>query len=261
MICQRCGRELADDATMCAGCGLSQVTAERPKSLPPREYLNNLINWGKGQAKASKVMTWLIVLAVVLSSFAVSTQFVDYAFMLERAGALVSSVVGSIDFGNFFSDVQDQIDESVDDEVSGPFLVLQDQFVDRVLIEEYQKKNGDRYREERIDDKITVKFYRFTRNDDWLNTHIFSLYPNITKVDSYENSPIVSGFTSHRLSIPADDEDTIINAIIIDDMVNDYIFIVETDRTTYVEYEYIIEDWIDTLSLSNGENELSPSDE
>lgn len=252
---------MPEEATICAGCGMPQVAAQRPKAEPMKAYMSSEIAWGKKNIKASKIASWLIVLAVVLAGVGVSTEYIDYAFMAERTASIVSSIFGSINFEGFFEGVQEQIDESYEKEVSGTVLVLRDEFVDRVLVEEYQKKNGDWFREELIDEKITVKFYRFTRNEDWLNTHIFALYPNITKVDSYENSPVISGYSSRRILIPSEDENQWINAVIVDDSVNDYIFIIETTKEVFTEYEYIIEDWINTLQLADSSAEVSSSDE
>lgn len=237
MICYRCGRELPDKSPYCKGCGTQLRRHKKVKSDSVFNVLNYTINVGERSIRSWQV---LVILALVCSLLVAGLYFVPP--VLNVLESRPSEKVDEDE--NAFAPGQ------VIDFVTGTVIQCTVPMDTLEVKEEYAYANGSWQKECVVDERVNLRFVRRPASDNWVNTHIFQLYPDVHEVDQFAEEIDVSGYTSARIQFGSENApDCVIEALCVSDGSFDYLFIVEMPYDMFEENSIFVDDWFNNLML------------
>ncbi len=238
MICFKCGRELPDSAEFCKGCGTQLVRRPKVKSTGISEVLNGEIKVGSLICKA-----WHLLAAL------------GAACAILIIGMVVLNPVFDLFDGNLPSivrpgkDKQDNESELIDS-VSGVIIQCSVAMPELESCSEKAYADGSWQKDCLTTNQINMRFIRRPAAEDWLNSHIFHFYPDVTKVEQFSETITISGYTSNRIQFTSGNApDSVIQAVCVSDSSFDYLFIAELPLVMYDEYSIYADEWFRRLVL------------
>jgi len=245
MICYKCGRTINDDAVICVGCGAQQYQPERIKIEPVSQLMKKLVSPEKSKVTIGGVVGRLSLLIVVLLVVGASFPYVR---------AFVGDFIAS------HNEVTSPVVESTAseiDEVSGEILKLNARISDCAVVSETAYDDGSWEKVFLVNKEITVKTLRCVSNEDWINTHIFALYPDVENVSAVSPVPSYSDCAAIRIRFDNTQyaEGCTVEAVLIKSANYDHIFIVEMPNDYFDDYLVWINEWINSLVLVDAETE------
>lgn len=139
------------------------------------------------------------------------------------------------------------------DAVSGEILVLDSQIADCVVASEKARADGTWEKEFLVNGIIKVKTLRNKPSEDWINSHIFPLYPDVAQVVPVDNVPSFTDCVSTRIRISETSyaANCIVEAVVVKSSAYDHLFIVEmpTELFENKEYQFWLDEWIESLKI------------
>lgn len=250
MICYRCGREMPDKSTCCKGCGTQLRRQKKVRSAPLRDTLSAPVIMG---SKTWKTWQLLLSLAVVCS-------------LLVAGLYLVPPLLSGIDFDRpeqVIDPETDHQEEEILDAVTGTIIQCSVPPADMAVTEEQALADGKWRKDCAVDQQTVLRFARMPASENWMNTHLFQFYPDVTDVDQYSDSPDVSGYPSDRIQFSSQEAPgCVIQAVCVSDSSFDHLFIVEMPLIVYEENDIFVDEWITHLQLvdaQSGEESLNPA--
>lgn len=242
MVCTKCGRTISEDAVVCKGCGAQQYHLNPPK----REKIENILPLEVkigGKVLSLRQLCVFLLCAVVLLTLSAAVG-------PKMASALSGAVKNEHHTGIIKDDTPS---DDLLDKVSGEILVLQSQIADCVVVSEKAHVDGTWEKEYLVNGAIKVKTVRKNSSEDWINSHIFPLYPDVTQVVPIDNVPSFTDCTSTRIRISETSyaENCIVEAVVIKTSAFDHLFIVEmpADLFENKEYQVWLDEWVDSLKI------------
>lgn len=240
MICYMCGRKISDDAVVCRGCGAQQHHAQRVR----RDRLSDTMK-GDVTILQKQMKTWQLCVSVFL---AVAVLMCAYAVYPTVAAAIKNAIVNSRD-----KDISPAVAATATeiDKVSGEILVLDSKISDCTIQDEKAYSDGSWEKKFLVNGCITVKTMRYTANEDWINTHIFALYPDVQNVSAITPAPSYSDCSAVRIRFSDTKyaENCTVEVVLIKSEEYDHILIVEMPNDLFDEYLVWIDEWIDSIVL------------
>ncbi len=238
MICYMCGRVLSDDAVVCKGCGAQQRHAEKVKRDSIVSVMKSFVS------ESSSMKVWQLCLSLFL---AISLLIGVYA-VSPSLSRIVKDMIS--DRPEVILPAVDQ-EASEIDKVSGEILILTSKIADCVV--ESEKAYDDESWEKTfiVNGSIKVKTLRYTANEDWINTHVYALYPDVQNVSAITPAPSYSDCTAIRIRIGETSyaQGCTVEVVLAKTDKYDHIFIVEMPNELFEEYEVWIDEWIDSLDI------------
>lgn len=242
MVCMKCGRTLRDDAVVCKGCGAQQYHINPPK----REKIKNLMPMAvKVGGKEITVRQLCISLLCAVVLLAVSTAVIP---------GIMSAVANAVKNEHHTGIIkEDDNSDDLLDKVSGEIIVLDSQIADCVVASEKAHADGTWEKEFLVNGAIKVKTLRNKSSEDWINSHIFPLYPDVAQVVPVDNVPSFTDCVSTRIRISETTyaPNCVVEAVIVKTSAFDHLFIVEmpTELFENKEYQVWLDEWVESLKI------------
>lgn len=251
MICIKCGRELPDNAQYCKACGTQLVRRPRVKSAGIREVLDGEVKLG---SKACKAWQLLAGLGAVCS-------------LLIAGMLLFNPILDVLDFDTPAivrpDNYNPENDAELIDSVSGVIIQCSVAMPELESCTEKAYSDGSWQKDCLTTNNINMRFIRRPAEENWLNTHIYHFYPDVTNVEQFSEAITVSGYTSTRIQFTSDNApDNVIQAVCVSDGSFDYLFIAELPLVMYDEYSIFADEWFRRLELvdsQTGIESLNPA--
>ena len=250
MICYRCGREMPDKSTCCKGCGAQLRRQKKVRSAPLRDTLSAMVTVGSRTCR-----TWQLLLSLFL-----------VCSLLVAGLYLAPPLLGSIDFDQQDQEVFDPAEEQDDgilDAVTGTIIQCSVPPADMTVTEEQALADGKWRKDCSIDQQTVLRFARMPASENWMNSHLFQFYPDVTDVDQYAESPDISGYRSDRIQFSSQEAPgCVIQAVCTSANGFDHLFIVEMPLIVYEENDIFIDEWVNHLLLvdaQSGEESVNPA--
>lgn len=254
MVCTKCGRTISEDAVVCKGCGAQQYHLNPPK----REKIENLM------PLAVKVGSRDITIRqICLSLLCVVALLIVSAAVIPKAASAVSNAMKNEHHTGIIKD--DQPSDELLDAVTGEIIVLDSQIADCVVASEKAYADGTWEKEFLVNGSIKVKTLRKESSEDWINSHIFPLYPDVAQVVPIDNVPSFTDCVSTRIRISETTyaENCIVEAVVVKTAAFDHLFIVEmpTELFENKEYQVWLDEWVESLKIVDAESYNNSSTE
>jgi|GEM_PF-6072220 len=238
MICYKCGREQPDNAEFCKGCGTQLVRRPRVKSAGIADTLAGEV---KIKDKTYKVWQVLVSLAAVCALLIIGVVLVKPVLNLFDNDA---PVIVQPEKDTHKSDAKPI------DAVSGVVIHCSVAMPELQSDSETAYDDGTWERTCVTTNNITMRFIRRSAEENWLNTHIFHYYPDVTNVEQFSESITVSGYSSPRIQFSSNAApDCVIQAVCVSDGSFDHLFIVELPLVMFEEYTIYADEWFRRLEL------------
>ena len=109
-----------------------------------------------------------------------------------------------------------------------------------------------------VDGTVKIKLLRFkTVGDEWVNYHIFSLYPDVIEAENFPECDPVSGWAANRIMIAASEATggCVVEAVRTTDEVYDYLYVIEIPEESFEEYEETTNQWSEAVMLIDPESQ------
>ena len=250
MICYRCGREMPDKSTCCKGCGTQLRRPGKVRSAPLSQTLSAPVTIGKRTCK-----TWQAILSLVV----VCSLLVAGLYLIPR----LSENIGSSDPEPDYNPGISHEEEEILDSVTGTIISCTAPPAEMTVTEEKALSDGKWRRDCSADQQTVLRFARMPASENWMNSHLYQFYPDVTDVDQYDTSPDVSGYSSVRIQFSSQEAPgCLIQAVCVSDNSFDHLFIVEMPLIVYEENDFFVDEWINHLKLidaQSGEESLNPA--
>ncbi len=250
MICYRCGREMPDKSTCCKGCGTQLRRPKKVRRAPLKETLTAPVAIGE------KVFsTWSLLLSLVV-----------VCSLLVAGLYLVPPLLGSIDFSEpeqVFDPGAEHEEEEVLDSVTGTIIQCSVPPADMIITEESALADGKWRKDCSASQQTVLRFARLPASENWMNTHLFQFYPDVTDVQQYSEANDISGYSADRIQFSSQEAPgCVIQAVCVSDSSFDHLFIVEMPLIVFEESDIFIDEWINHLMLvdaQSGEESINPA--
>lgn len=245
MVCIKCGRELPDKSEYCKGCGTQLVRRPKVRSAAPAQVLDSDVPVGRSTFKAwqllaalGAVCTLLIVGLVVIAPL-VENIDLDFDRPVVEAPAI-------------------EPEKGVEpvDSVSGVIIKCDVTMPELASSSEKAYSDGSWQLDcLTANTGINMRFIRMPAEENWLNTHIYHLYPDVTNVEQFSEEITVSGYTSSRIQFTSDiAPENVIQAVCVTDGSFDYLFITEIPAVMFDEYSIYADEWFHRLILVDSQS-------
>ncbi|MBE6759161.1 MAG: hypothetical protein E7554_03620 [Ruminococcaceae bacterium] len=250
MICYRCGREMPDKSPCCKGCGTQLRRPGKVRSAPLSQTLNTPVTIGKRTRKTWQVLLMLVIACALL-------------IVALNVFSCLSCSFGSSDPEPEYTPGISHEEEEVLDAVTGTIISCTAPPADMTVTEEKALADGKWRMDCSTDHQTVLRFARMPASENWMNSHLYQFYPDVTDVDQYDTSPDVSGYSSVRIQFSSQEAPgCIIQAVCVSDNSFDHLFIVEMPLIVYEENDIFVDEWISHLKLidaQSGEESLNPA--
>ncbi len=244
MICANCGRNVSDQTDYCKGCGCRLNRKSRVKPSKITDVLTGYAKLGKKRCTVWQLCVVLLVCLCALTALVAAWPAISAAISSRTAGFLSSGVSAT------------DMEVKEIDRVSGAVISPSDSFDLSEVVEEHAYSDGSWEKKMLIDRSINLLLIRKpTVGDEWVNRHVYSLFPDIERAERFPDSPDVSGWAAQRLFITQSDfaADSTIELLYTNDSKYDHMFIVEIPNDKYEDYKITIDRWMSGLRLIDAE--------
>jgi len=241
MICFMCGREVNDDSYICKGCGAQLKHADPVQKPKFSEQIKSEIKFGKSYMK-----TWQLCLTLFIMIGLVVGFYAAYPMLSSFVSDIISAKPENL---------SPAVDTTVTeiDKVSGEILVLNSKIANCVVQSETAYSDNTWEKSFLVNGSIVVKTLRYNKelNEDWINTYIFALYPDIQSVAAVTPAPSFSDCSAERIRISETSyaSGCTVEVVRVETEKFNHIFIVEMPNELFDEYLAWINEWIDSLSV------------
>ena len=241
MICYRCGREVPDKSKSCRGCGTQLRRPKKVRTAPLGDVLAENVSLGRRTCAAWQLLACLAAVCV----------------LLVGGLYLVPPLLDKVELPHIeFEDPhhEEDLSKQLIDRVTGTVIQCSVPIPDLTVEEECAYYDGTWQKDCVMPDQTRMRFARFAASDNWINTHIFSLYPDVTAVDQFTEEIIISGYNADRIQFGSDQAPGCdIQALCVSDGSFDYMFILETPVLIMEENEIFIDEWFGHLILADAQ--------
>lgn len=238
MYCNVCGRKLPAGAEICKSCG----TPVKRKKVVREGIRSTLGGYARIGERQIKVWALCVLLAGAVTLLAVSSAYIPklYNRITEKADELIP---------------ENQVTVHVTEipKVSGTIIIIPDEQLPSKIITSERAFSDDSWeRDLLVDNKIKIRLLRRpTVGDEWVNKHIFALYPDVLEAESFPECDTVSGYSANRIQISSTESapGCVVEAVRTTDGTYDHIYVLEIPTDLFEEYEEQTNIWAETAIL------------
>lgn len=241
MICYRCGRETPDKSTSCKGCGTQLRRPKKARMASVGDVLSENVSLGRRSCKAWHLLVSLAaVCAVLVGGLYVLPPLLDNVQLPH------------IELEDLHH--EEDLSKQLIDSVTGTVIQCSVPIPDLTVEAENAYYDGSWQKDCVMPDQTRMRFVRLATSDNWINTHIFSLYPDVTAVDQFTEEIVISGYSASRIQFSSDQAPGCdIQALCVSDGSFDYMFIMETPILVLEDNSIFIEEWFGHLILADAQ--------
>jgi len=241
MICYRCGREMPDKTPYCKGCGIQLRRRKKTKKAPVGKVLSGNVTIGERTCKAWHFLAGTAAVCVLLVAGLYLVPPLLEMIDLPEAG-----------LEELLPDEGES--EQLIDTVTGSIIQCSVPLPGLEVVEEKAYYNGSWQKDCIVNEQTAMRFLRRPAAENWLNTHIFDLYPDVTSVEQFTETIEVSGYPSSRIQFSSNEAPgCVIQTLCVSDGSFDYLYVVEMPLALFDENSIFVDEWFSHLILADAQ--------
>ena len=252
MYCTKCGRMLSGEYEVCRSCG---TPTEKYEEVAPSSFWKTLGGYAKLGKRQCRVWLLCLCLAAAVTLLAVASAYIPGV-----AKKITSTADELIPEKEVVVNARTPIGQ-----VTGTIVTIPESRLGSFTVTSENAYSDDSWeRDLLVDGTVKIRLLRFkTVGDEWVNYHIFSLYPDVIEAENFPECDPVSGWAANRIMIAASEATggCVVEAVRTTDDVYDYLYILEIPEESFADYEETTNQWSEAVMLvdsASGQEMLNP---